>query len=154
MRRYLQRNTTGWDRNQPASKLPGNVLLWWQRKCVWVCVEQTPKYTTTVLFIEGKVTMWLADVLQAWSKFTVVSKFKVHKFNTSNHIRWLMGYAGETQHKKTQQTYQAQVKRSQEMCRSCCLSFFHSTLKVLSSMSTRSQNRFPPGDKHELFFFL
>lgn len=69
--------------------------------CECVCVKQTPKYTTAALFIEGRVTMWLADVPQAWSKFTAVSKLKVQKFNTRSHIRWLVGYAvSERQPKK------------------------------------------------------
>lgn len=97
--------------------------------------------------------MWLADVPQAWSKVTVVLKFKVHKFNTSNHIRWLVGYAAsEIQQKNPQKTYQAQVKESQGMCRSRCLSLFHTPLKVLSSMRLKSQNRMPPEDKHDFFF--
>lgn len=59
--------------------------------------------------------MWLADVPQAWSKVTVVLKFKVHKFNTSNHIRWLVGYAAsEIQKKNPKKHTKHRLKKAKE----------------------------------------
>lgn len=62
--------------------------------CVRVCVSavNTQIYYNSIVF-EGRVTMWLADFPQYWSKFSVVSKLTVHKFNTSNHMRRLVGCA-------------------------------------------------------------
>lgn len=82
--------------------------------------------------------MWLADVPQAWSKFTVVSEFKVHKFNTCNHIRWLVGCAAE------KKIYRHRLNKAKE-CAEAVVPFFflYTTLKVLSSMRPKSQNRIP-----------